>query len=53
MKAEDVFIGKKQNKKKKFEKKNSKWPTKKKLVFQLRQFSIFFYKKFMDWSLGW
>ena len=33
-------------------KKNSKWPTKKKLIFQLRQFSIFFVDNFMDWSLG-
>ena len=35
-----------------FEKKNSKWPTQKKLIFQLRQFSIFFHENFMDWSLG-
>jgi hypothetical protein len=34
-----VFIEKK--KKKKFEKKNSKWSTQKNLIFQLRQFSIF------------
>ena len=36
MKAKVIFIGKKQNKI--FCKKNSKWPTKKKLIFQLRQF---------------
>ena len=29
---------------------NSKWPPQKKLIFQLRQFSIFFRKNFMDWS---
>ena len=37
MKAKVVFIGKKQTK-------NSKWPTKKNLIFQLRQFSIFFHE---------
>ena len=26
-----------------FENENSKWPTQKKLIFQLRQFSIFFH----------
>ena len=31
---------------------NSKWPPQKTLVFQLRQFSIFFHKNFMNWSLG-
>ena len=31
---------------------NSKWPPQKNLIFQLRQFSIFFHKIFMDWSLG-
>ena len=31
---------------------NSKWPPQKNLVFQLRQFSIFFYKNLKDWSLG-
>ena len=31
---------------------NSKWPPQKNLVFQLRQFSIFFNENFMDWSLG-
>jgi hypothetical protein len=31
-------------------KKKSKWPTKKKLVFQLLQFSNFFHENFMDWS---
>ena len=45
MKPKVVFIGKKQNK-------NSKWPTKKNLIFQLRQFSLFFRKNFMDWSFG-
>ena len=35
-----------------FEKKNSKWPPKKKVIFQLRQFSIFFCENFMDWVLG-
>ena len=34
-------------------KKNSKWPTQKNLIFQLRQFSIFFHENFMDWSLGY
>jgi hypothetical protein len=33
------------------EKKNSKWPHKKKVIFQLRQFSIFSCENFMDWSL--
>ena len=32
--------------------KNSKWPPQKTLIFQLRQFSIFFHEIFMDWSLG-
>ena len=45
-----IFIEMKQ-KKFFFEKKNAKWPTKKR-VFQNRQFSIFFFKNFMDWSLG-
>ena len=31
---------------------NSKWPPQKNLIFQLRQFSIFFHEIFMDWSLG-
>ena len=35
-----------------FWKKKSKWPTKKKLIFQFRQFSIFFRENFMDWSFG-
>ena len=34
-----------------FEKKISKWPTKKKLIFQFRQFSIFFCENFMDYRL--
>jgi hypothetical protein len=33
-------------------KKNSKWTTKKKLIFQLRQFSIFFEEIFIDLSFG-
>ena len=32
--------------------KNSKWPPQKNLIFQLRQFAIFFHEIFMDWSLG-
>ena len=44
MKTKVVFIGKHQKK--------SKWPTRKKLIFHLRQFSIFFCENFMDWSLG-
>ena len=35
-----------------FEKKNSKWPTQKKFIFQNRQFSKFFRENFSDWSLG-
>ena len=31
---------------------NSKWPPQKTLVFQLRQFSIFFHEISMVWSLG-
>ena len=33
-------------------KKNSKWPTQKKLIFQNRQFSKFFHENFSDGSLG-
>ena len=33
-----------------FWKKNSKWPTQKNWDFQNRQFSIFIFKDFMDWS---
>ena len=40
-----VFMGMKQ-------KKNSKWPTQKKVIFQNRQFSIFFCENFMERSLG-
>ena len=36
----------------KMKQKNSKWPPKKKVIFQLRQFSIFFCENFMDWFLG-
>jgi hypothetical protein len=50
MKGLLVFIEIKQKKQKK-SKKNSKWPTQKKLIFQLRQYSIFFHENFMDWSL--
>ena len=35
-----------------FWKKNSKWPTQKKLIFQNRQFSKFFHENFSDGSLG-
>ncbi len=52
MKTKVFFIGKKQKRKKKFEKKKIKMADLKKLVFQLRQFSIFFYKNFMEGSLG-
>ena len=45
-----VSIGKKI--KRKIQKKNSKWPTKKKIIFQLRQFSIFSCENFMDWSFS-
>ena len=41
------FHWKKKNQKKNLKKKNLKWPTKKKLIFQLRQFSIFFLENFM------
>ena len=45
-----IFIEIKQ--KKKNLKKKSKWPTQKKIIFQLRQFLIFFYENFVDRSLG-
>ena len=51
MKAFGLFDKMKQ-KKKIPRKKNSKWPPKKKVIFQLRQFSMFFCEIFMDWSLG-
>ena len=35
-----------------FRKKNSKWPTQKKLIFQNRQFSKIFRENFSDGSLG-
>ena len=35
-----------------FRKKNSKWPTQKKLIFQNRQFSKIFRQNFSDGSLG-
>ena len=31
---------------------NQKQKTKQNVIFQLRQFSIFFDENFMDWSLG-
>ena len=53
MKPNVFFIRKKQNNNFFFEKKkNPKWPTQKKVIFQNRQFSIFFCENFMDWSLG-
>jgi hypothetical protein len=47
MKAFGLFNKMKQ-KKKNLKKKNSKWPPKKKVIFQLRQFSIFFCENLMD-----
>ena len=47
-----IFMGMKQKKNFFFLKKNSKWPTQKKVIFHLRQFSIFFFNIFMDGSLG-
>ncbi len=52
MKAFGLFNKMKQTNKKIPEKNNSKWPPKKKVIFQLRQFSIFFCENFMDWSFG-
>ena len=46
------LLNKMKQKKRKSEKKKSKWPPKKKVIFQLRQFSIFFCENVMDWSLG-
>ena len=46
-----IFMGKKQ-KKNFYEKKNSKWPTQEKYIFQNRQFSKNFCENFMDRSLG-
>ena len=45
MKSKVFLIGEKTKEK-------SKWPTKKGLIFQPRQFSIFFHENFMDWSFG-
>ena len=45
-----VLMGMKQKKIFFFEIFFSKWPTKKKLIFQFRQFSIFFCENFIDWS---
>ena len=39
-------------KKLKKKKKKSKWPTQKELIFQNRQFSIFFHEKFHGLVLG-
>ena len=50
MKAFGLFNKMKQ--KKIFKKKNQNGRLKKKAIFQLRQFSIFFCENFMDWSLG-
>ena len=47
-----IFMGMKQKKIFFFRKKNSKWPTQKKLIFQNRQFSKFFRENFSDSSLG-
>ena len=47
-----VLMGMKQKKIFFFEIFFSKWPTKKKLIFQFRQFSIFFCENFIDWSFG-
>ena len=48
-----VFMGKKQKRKKNFEKKNSKWPTQKKCIFLNRQFSKFFVKISWHGSKFW
>jgi hypothetical protein len=52
VKAFGLFNKMKQKKKKIRKKNESKWPPKKKVIFQLRQFSIFFCENFMDWSFG-
>ena len=55
MKAFGLFIEMKQKKKKILKKKIQNGRLKKtgkNLIFQLRQFSIFFHENFMDWSLG-
>ena len=46
------FTEMKQKKIKMADLENSKWPPQKNLVFQLRQFSIFFHEIFMVWSFG-
>jgi hypothetical protein len=46
-----IFMGMEQKKLFFLKKKNSKWPTKKNWVFQLRQFSIFFVK--ISWIGPW
>ena len=45
-----VFIKMKQ--KKKFEKRNSKWPTQKKTHFPALPILNIFHENLMDWSLG-
>ena len=47
-----IFMGMKQKFFFFFEKKNTKWPTQKKFIFQNRQFSKFFRENFTDLSLG-
>ena len=47
----DWFLLEWSKKKKNFGKKNSKWPTQKNLIFQLRQFSIFFME--ISWIGSW
>ena len=47
-----IFVGMKEKKCICLKKWNSKWPTQKKVIFQNRQFSIFFCENFMERSLG-
>ena len=47
-----LFTEMKQKKFKMADLENSKWPPQKNLIFQLRQFSIFFHEIPMDRSLG-
>ena len=53
MKAFGLFNKMKQNNFFFSRKKNSKWPPKKKGIFQLRQFSTFFCENFMDILVLW
>ena len=46
-----VFFIRRKTKQFFFEKKNPKWPTQKKVIFQNRQFSIFFLK--ISWIGPW